>query len=274
MSLSSLGSASDAAFTVTTQTGRISGLTLKEDTSGGSTFHIINDGATDMFKIKDSSNDLLTMATSSGDTTLKGGLNVKEGKLVVDSTTGYVGVWATPTVQLHVNGSAKVENGDFSVGGNKFIVKYDTGRIGINDPDPTEALHVKGNVKIEPDAAGSGGHLYATTGAIHFKYSSSAQGSVDREYYMASSAGVSLPVNQDASCSSNCVPTTSRIYMIRNKSGTNQITVTGSAEVKIYKNGVQGGTNSGASMFLEANGMAMCAYNVDSTRYDCWTWNE
>ena len=118
-------------------------------------------------------------------------MNVKSGKFVVDSTTGYVGVWASnPSVQLHVNGSMKVDNGDFTVGSGKLFVSHTTGYIGVNNYAPSEAIHVKGNVKIEPDASGNGGHLFATKGAVHFKYSNAATGSVDREYYMATRTGV------------------------------------------------------------------------------------
>jgi len=269
-------SATDALVSVKAQQNRQAGVTLTED-GGGSVFHLINDGVTDMFKIKDGTSDLLTMATSSGDTTIKGGMNVKSGKFVVDSTTGYVGVWASnPSVQLHVNGSMKVDNGDFTVGSGKLFVSHTTGYIGVNNYAPSEAIHVKGNVKIEPDASGNGGHLFATKGAVHFKYSNAATGSVDREYYMATRTGVSLPANQAATCTASCVPTSNRIYMIRNKRNDNAVIIgiegadDGTTTVRIRKNG----GNDETDMVLNANGMALCGFDTVNQRYDCWTWNE
>jgi hypothetical protein len=266
----------NAMLQLNAQAGKKSALTLK---TGDTQFHMINDGASNTFQLKGkvsggAQQDLLTIAASTGDTTILGGLNVKSGRLIVDSATGYVGVGAKPSVQLHVNGSMKVENGDFTVGYGKLFVKHENGYIGVNNFAPHEAIHIKGNVKIEPDGNGNGGHLFATKGAVHFKYNNAAQGSVDREYYMASKAGVTLPTDTNPQCTSNCVPTSSRIYMIRNKSNSGQITISCSVSVPVRKNGSPGDINSGAAMTLAANGMALCAFDVTNTRYDCWTWNE
>jgi hypothetical protein len=236
LSLTSTG-ANDASATITAQTGQKTSFTLKED-GGGAEFRMINDGPTDTLRINDGTSDLFTLKAVSGDATIKGGLNVKSGQLLVDASTGKVGVGVlSPQVQLHVNGSMKIENGDFTVGNGKLFVKHQTGFIGINNYAPSEALHIKGNVKIEPDANGAGGDLFATKGSIHFKYHNAAQGSVDREYYMATNAGVTLPTDTSNTCTSNCVPKASRLYMIRNKSGSSSITVTASVSVPVRKNG-------------------------------------
>merc|ERR1712070_653304 len=103
LSVTSSGTGTAAVMRVTVQSGNQAGVTLQENS--GNDFHLVNHGASDMFKIKDS-NDLFTIAASTGDTTIRGGLNVKSGRLVVDSNTGFVGVGgANPSVQLHVNGS-------------------------------------------------------------------------------------------------------------------------------------------------------------------------
>jgi len=277
MIVEATGSAADAVITVKAQSGRSAGLTLQE-LSGGATFYLINDGANDMFKIRDATNNLLTMAAGSGDMSLRGGLNVKSGKLVVDSTSGYVGVHGTPSVAMHVNGSMKVESGDFTVSAGQdkatLFVQHESGFIGVNNYAPSEAIHVKGNVKIEPDAAGRGGHLFANKGAVHFRYNNAAQGAIDREYYMASSQGVTLPTDTRSTCTSNCAPKASRLYIIRNKSGSGTIIVSASVSVPIRKNGAAGDMNAGAAMSLLPNGMAYCAFDTAETRYDCWTWNE
>jgi len=271
--VTSTGVASDTALTVTAGNGHTSKLSLVE--SNGTSFHLLNSGADNKMKINDGTNDLFTLAATSGDVTIKGGLNVKAGKFVIDATTGYAGIWTSnPQAQLHVNGSMIVENGDFKVGASKFYINHKSGFVGINNQAPSEAMHIKGNVRIERDNAGNGGHLFATDGAVHFKFKDSAQGIIDREYYMATDAGVTLPTDVSVSCTSHCIPTSSRIYVIRNKLSSGTITITASTTVKLFKNGVQGSMNSGASMVLNANGMAMCAFNTEATRYDCWTWNE
>jgi len=273
LSVTANGTTSDAAVTISAKSGRSSGLSLKED--GGQTFHLLNDGANDMFKIRDTS-DLLTIATSSGDTTLKGGLDVKSGSLKVDSTTGFVGVHSSnPTAQLHVNGSMKLENGDLDIGNGKFYVKYATGHVGVNTNVPSEAMHIKGNLKVEPDVNGRGGNLFATQGAMHFNFEPAKSGQIDRNYYVVTQSAITLPTDQSSSCSTNCLPTASRIYWIRNKSSSNTVTIGSlNGNVKVYKNGVQASLGGGMTMQLSANGFAMCAFNVDDTRYDCWTWNE
>jgi hypothetical protein len=177
-------------------------------------------------------------------------------------------------VELHVNGSMKIENGDMDIGNGKLFVKSSTGHIGVNTKVPQEAIHVKGNLKIEPDANGAGGNLFATQGAVHFNYGNAVSGQIDRRYYIATNGAITLPTDASASCQANCLPKASRIYWIRNK-GSNTVTIQSlNGDVKVFKNGVQASLGGGMTMQLTANGMAMCAYNLDDTRYDCWTWNE
>jgi len=270
MTLLSTGATSDTSLSLTSQTGRKSTISLVEDGAEGASFSLLNDGSTNMFKIK-STTDLMTIAASTGDMTIKGGLDVNSGKFVIDPSTGFAGVWtSTPTVQLHVNGSMRVENGDLDVGSGKFYVSSATGYIGINNYAPTSALHVKGDVKIVKDDAGVGGSLYATKGSVHLKYSAASAGSIDREYFLSTSTGVTLPTDTSLACTSNCVPSSSRIYIIRNSHATNSVTITCSSTIKVRKNGA----TAASTMSLPANGFAMCAFNSKSSpkQYDCWTW--
>lgn len=273
--LNSDGGSSDTSLTLTAQSGRKATLSLVEN--AGTAFHLIDDGASDTFKINDGTNDLMTIAATSGDTVIRGALNVQQGAFVIDATSGFAGVGTSnPQTQLHVNGSMILDNGNFKVGqAGKFYIDHQNGYLGINNPAPLQSMHVMGNILVERDHLGNGGHLFATTGAVHFKYASDTTGPIDRDYFVSTNGGVNLPNNQDPSCTDRCVPTTSRVYIIRNRVSTYYVHITSSAQVPVYKNGVLGyGNNGGVYIRLEANGMAMCAFNTVRTSYDCYTWNE
>jgi len=258
--------------------GGASSASVELANADGHSFSIVNNRSSNRLEVQDGESTLLAVALDG--LTVQQGLRAAGGQFVVQNATGHVGIGLTsPQTALHVNGSVRIDQGSLNIA-DVLVVNHTSRFVGVNTPssaaDSSNTLAVTGNVEVKADSAGVGGNMHVT-GAIHLGYAHSASGATGDKFFVAAQANVTLPSGLSSSCTQNCAPTGigSRIYMIRNKatqSGTSVWIQTGvgSSTVNIRKNG----GDESKEIKLEPYGMAMCAYDLENVRYDCWSWGE